>query len=114
MTWTPKGRRWIVEKARQSPPGTVQAADSGGHGVEVDLEKEPSEGEVFIYTIGGGGFVVKGTMLEAAQRLAVEEWPSFELAESGDKIILRSSQVVALRGGTSRRAKGTIGFTARH
>jgi hypothetical protein len=89
-------------------------AGVGGQGVEVDLEKEPSEGEVFIYTLGGGGFVVKGTMLEVAQRFAAEEWPSFELAESGDKIIVRSSQVVALRGGTTRRAKGAIGFTARH
>lgn len=79
--------------------------------MEVDTEKQPAEGEVFVFT-AGGGFVVKGSMLEVAQRLAVEEWPSFELAESGDKVIIRSAQVVALRGGTRAR-RGTIGFAPR-
>lgn len=76
--------------------------------VAVDPDQQPSEGEVLVSTIGGG-FVVRGSMLEVAQRLAAEEWPSFELADSGDKIIIRSSQVVALRGGTKPR-RGTIGF----
>jgi hypothetical protein len=76
--------------------------------LEVDVNKEPSQGEVMIFTVGGG-FVVKGSMLEVAQRLAAEDWPSFELAESGDTTIIRSSQVVALRGGTRSR-KGSIGF----
>jgi len=79
--------------------------------VAVDAGKEPSEGEVLVFTLGGG-FLVRGRMLEVAQRLAAEEWPPFELAETGDKIIIRSSQVVALREGTKPR-KGTIGF-ARH
>lgn len=78
--------------------------------VEVDAEKQPSEGEALIFTLGGG-FLVKGSMLEVAQRLAMEDWPSFELAESGDKIIIRSAQVVALRGGTKAR-KGHIGFAS--
>ena len=76
--------------------------------MEVDLSKEPSAGEVLVFT-QGGGFLVKGTMLEIAQRLAVEEWPSFELAESDDKVIIRAAQVVALREG-KRRQKGSIGF----
>lgn len=76
--------------------------------MDVDMDKEPGEGEVMIFT-NGGGFFVKGSMLEAAQRLSAEEWPTFELAESGDKIIIRSQQVVALRGGSKTR-RGTIGF----
>jgi len=78
--------------------------------VEVDAEKPPAEGEVMVFTIGGG-FVVKGTVHDAAQRFAAEEWPTFELAESGDRVIIRSSQVVALRGGT-RTKRGSIGFTS--
>lgn len=77
--------------------------------VAVDAEKQPSEGEVLVFTLGGG-FLVRGSMLEVAQRLAAEEWPSFELAETGDKVIIRSAQVVALRGGTKPH-RGTIGFT---
>lgn len=76
--------------------------------VEVDLTREPSEGEVLVFTLGGG-FVVKGSMLEVAQRFAAEDWPTFELAETGDKVIIRSSQVVALRGG-ARQHRGSIGF----
>jgi hypothetical protein len=77
--------------------------------VEVDAEKEPSEGEVLIFAVSGG-FLVKGTILETAKKLAAEEWPSFELAESGDTIIIRSSQVVAVRGGTKTTRRGHIGF----
>jgi len=80
--------------------------------VEVDADKEPSEGQVLIFT-ASGAFLVKGTMPEVAQRLAAEDWPSFELAESEDKVIIRSSQVVALRGGTKPSRKGHIGFAAR-
>lgn len=76
--------------------------------MEVDLSREPSEGEVLIFTIGGG-FVVKGSLLEIAKRLAAEEWPVLELAETEDKIIIRSEQVVALRGGTKPH-RGSIGF----
>ena len=76
--------------------------------MEVDLTKEPAEGEVMIFTVGGG-FIVKGSMPEVAKRLAVEEWPLFELSESNDKIILRSAQVVALREG-KRQHRGNIGF----
>jgi hypothetical protein len=85
------------------------ATRSGGDVVEVDPEKEPSQGEALIFT-NGGGFLVKGSMLEIAQRLAAEEWPTFELADSGDKVIIRSAQVIALRGGTRPR-RGHIGFT---
>ena len=80
--------------------------------VEVDADKEPSAGQVLIFT-AGGAFLVKGSMLEVAQRLAAEEWPSFELGESEDKIIIRSAQVVALRGGTQTKRKGAIGFGPR-
>lgn len=80
--------------------------------VEVDADKEPSEGQVLIFT-ASGAFLVRGTMLEVAQRLAAEDWPSFELAESEDKVIIRSLQVVALRGGTKPSRKGHIGFAAR-
>jgi len=79
--------------------------------VEVNLEKQPSEGEVFVFTVGGG-FVVRGTVSEVTQRLAAEEWPEFELAETGDSVVIRSSQVVALRGGT-RSKKSSIGFMHR-
>lgn len=76
--------------------------------MEVDLNKEPSVGEVLVFT-QGGGFLVKGSMHEVTQRLAAEEWPTFELAETEDKVVIRSGQVVALREG-KRRHKGTIGF----
>lgn len=77
--------------------------------VEVEDDKQAYEGETLIYTLGGG-FVVRGSMHDIAQRLAVEEWPTFELAESGDRIIIRSEQTVALRAGSKAR-KGHIGFT---
>jgi hypothetical protein len=76
--------------------------------LEVDLTKEPAAGEVLVFT-QGGGFLVKGSMREVAQRLAAEEWPTFELIESEDKVVIRSAQVVALREG-KRRHKGSIGF----
>lgn len=76
--------------------------------MEVDLSKEPAEGEVLIFT-SGGGFAVKGSVSDVAARLSQEEWPHFELAESGDPIVIRSSQVVALRGG-GRSRRGSIGF----
>ncbi|GAC1324605.1 MAG: hypothetical protein NVS2B16_27640 [Chloroflexota bacterium] len=76
--------------------------------MEVDTEKQPAEGEVMVITVAGG-FVVKGSVHDAAQRLSAEEWSTFELAESGDRVIIRSSQVVALRGGT-RTKRGSIGF----
>jgi hypothetical protein len=76
--------------------------------LEVDLNKEPSAGEVLVFT-QGGGFLVKGSVQDVAQRLAAEEWPTFELAESEDHVVIRSTQVVALREG-KRRPKGTIGF----
>ncbi|HEX6506278.1 MAG TPA: hypothetical protein VF221_01480 [Chloroflexota bacterium] len=79
--------------------------------VEVQEEQEPGEGETAIFTLGGG-FSVKGSIREIAQRLAAEEWPTFELAESEDSIIIRSSQVVALRGGSKHR-RGNIGFVPR-
>lgn len=81
--------------------------------MEVDLSKEPAEGEVLVFTVGGG-FLVKGSMPEATKRFAAEEWPLFELAESSDKIIIRSSQVVALREGSKSARKGTIGFVHGH
>lgn len=80
--------------------------------MEVDLNKEPAEGEVLMFTVGGG-FLVKGTMLDIAQRLSTEEWPSFELAESSDTVIVRSAHVVALREG-SKSHKGAIGFVHRN
>jgi hypothetical protein len=79
--------------------------------MEVNVDKEPSEGEVFIFTTAGG-FVVKGSASDASRRLLEEEWAHFELAESGDIIIIRSAQVVALRSG-SRSRRGSIGFVHR-
>lgn len=79
--------------------------------MEVNLEKEPSEGETLIFTLAGG-FLVKGTQLEAARKLAEEQWCHFDLAESGDRVIVRSEHVVALRGGTKAR-KTSIGFMHR-
>ena len=76
--------------------------------VDVDQDKVPSEGEILIFA-QGTGFYVKGTMLEVVRKLAEEDWPTFELTESGDKVIVRSSQVVALREG-SRKQRGAIGF----
>jgi hypothetical protein len=76
--------------------------------LEVDLTKEPSAGEVLVFT-QGGGFLVKGSMREVAERLSAEEWPTFELAESEDMVVIRSAQVVALREG-KRRQRGSIGF----
>ena len=79
--------------------------------MEINVDKEPAEGEVFIFTTGGG-FVVKGTASEASRRLSAEEWAHFELAESGDIVIIRSEQVVALRAGTKAK-RGSIGFVHR-
>ncbi|MDQ2742311.1 MAG: hypothetical protein M3Z66_08435 [Chloroflexota bacterium] len=79
--------------------------------MEVDTDKEPAEGEVFVFTTGGG-FVVKGSTHDVAQKLGAEDWPIFELAESGATVIIRSSHVVALRGG-SRNRRGAIGFVHR-
>lgn len=77
--------------------------------VEVTVEhEEPQEGEVLIVTLGGT-FLVKGTMHEIAQRLSLDEWPIFELAQTGDRVIIRTGQVVALREGTKPK-KGNIGF----
>jgi hypothetical protein len=80
--------------------------------MEVQTDQEPGEGETLIFTLGGG-FSVKGSIREVAQRLAAEDWPTFELSESADTVIIRSSQVVALRGGTKRN-KGSMGFVPRH
>jgi hypothetical protein len=77
--------------------------------VEVDVTKEPAEGEVMIFTVGGG-FVVKGSMPEIVKRLRAEEWAHFELSESNDTIIIRSEQVVALREGKKSRRGSGIGF----
>ncbi len=79
--------------------------------MEVDLDKTPAEGEVLIFTTGGG-FVVKGSVRNVAAKLTAEAWPDFELAESGDSVIIAAGQVVALRGG-NRRQRGTIGFVHR-
>lgn len=79
--------------------------------MEVNLEKEPSEGETLIFTTGGG-FLVKGSQMEAARKLAEEEWCHFDLAESGDRVIVRSQHVVALRGGTKSK-RTSIGFMHR-
>jgi hypothetical protein len=80
--------------------------------LEVQADQEPGEGETLIFTLGGG-FSVKGSIREVAQRLAAEDWPAFELSESADTVIIRSSQVVALRGGAKSR-KGGMGFVPRH
>jgi len=79
--------------------------------MDVDADRQPAEGEVTIYTVGGA-FVVRGTMPDIVQRLSTEEWPSFELAETGDHVVIRSSQSVALRAGTKHR-RGAIGFAQR-
>jgi hypothetical protein len=80
--------------------------------VDVQTDQEPGEGETLVFTLGGG-FSVKGAIREVAQRLTAEDWPAFELSESADTVIIRSSQVVALRGGT-RKSKGNMGFVSRH
>ena len=80
--------------------------------MEVQADQEPGEGETLIFTLGGG-FSVKGTVREVAQRLAGDDWPAFELSESADTVIIRSSQVVALRGGTKKN-KGSMGFVPHH
>jgi hypothetical protein len=80
--------------------------------MEIDLDKEPQEGEVLIFTLGGG-FSVKGTVKDVVHALSTEEWPTFALSESGAEVVLRSSHVVALRGGTQHK-RGSIGFVAGH
>lgn len=79
--------------------------------MEIPVDQEPAEGEVLIFTIGGG-FVVKGTLLEVAQKLTAEEWCHFELAESGDRIIIHAPHVIGLRGGQKPKHRA-IGFTSR-
>lgn len=79
--------------------------------MDVDVDRHPAEGEVYIFTTGGG-FVVRGAMGDVVARLSAAEWPDFELAESGDHVVVRSSQVVALRSGTKPR-RSTIGFVHR-
>ena len=79
--------------------------------MEIPVTQEPSEGEVLIFTTGGG-FVVKGTIQEVAQKLAAEDWCHFELAESEDRVIIQSTHVVGLRGGQKPKHKA-IGFVNR-
>lgn len=79
--------------------------------MEVDADKQPSEGEVLVYTTGGG-FVVKGSVREIADQLSGQDWTELELAESGDRVIVRGSQVIALRPGSKSR-RGSIGFVHR-
>jgi hypothetical protein len=79
--------------------------------MEINVDREPSDGEVYVFTTGGA-FVVNGSVRDITQKLAAEDWPSFELAESGDHVTIRSSQVVALRGGSKTR-KASIGFLHR-
>jgi hypothetical protein len=93
--------------------GHLEILDTGGRLVEVDLDQKPAEDEVLVFTAGGGGFVVKGSVEEVSKSLAESEWSTFELAESGDPIMLRSSQVVAMRGGESKHRRGAIGFVHR-
>lgn len=76
--------------------------------MEVDVERQPNEGEVYVITTGGA-FVVRGSVPDVSQKLMMEDWCHLELAESGDQVIVRSSQVVALRGG-SKPKRGTMGF----
>lgn len=80
--------------------------------MEVDLEKTPSAGEVFVFTVSGG-FVVKGSIDDVTATVSAEDWPTFELAGSGDTIVIRSSQVVALRGSESKQRRSNIGFVHR-
>jgi ApbE superfamily uncharacterized protein (UPF0280 family) len=89
---------------------TVVAGRPGGCTVEVDLDKTPQADEVQIFTVGGG-FSVKGTVEEVTKRLSSDEWAAFTLSESGGDVIIRSAQVVALRGGTSQK-RGSIGFVS--
>lgn len=77
--------------------------------MDVGIEQEPAEGETVVLT-DAGGFQVKGSMREVADRIAGEEWVWLELAESGDRIMLRSDKVVALRGGTGKK-RSVIGLT---
>lgn len=81
---------------------------AGECNLNVDPDRVPEEGEVVVFTLGGA-FYVRGSMLDVAQRFSAEDWPSFELVESGDKVIIRSTQVVAMRGGSGRH-RGHIGF----
>jgi hypothetical protein len=76
--------------------------------MEVSGDKEPAEGEVYVFTTGGG-FVVKGTAQDVSRRLSEEEWAHFELAESGDPVLIRAAHVIALRTGTKPK-RGSIGF----
>ncbi|MGH2449565.1 MAG: hypothetical protein ACRDFS_13315 [Chloroflexota bacterium] len=80
--------------------------------MEVDVQHAPADGETLVFTIGGA-FSVKGSTESIISKLTSEEWPSFELSETGDKVVIRSDRVVAVRGGTrSRRAN--IGLTPTH
>lgn len=79
--------------------------------MEVGVDHEPSEGEVLIFT-QGGGFLVKGTISQVTRRLTEEEWAHFELAETADHVVIRSAQVVALREG-SKSHRSSIGFVHR-
>lgn len=76
--------------------------------MEVDLSKEPAEGQVMVFT-SSGAFLVGGSVREIADKLNTDEWATFRLAESDDKIMIRSSRVVALREG-KRAPRHAIGF----
>ncbi|HZU12591.1 MAG TPA: hypothetical protein VFB58_07100 [Chloroflexota bacterium] len=76
--------------------------------MEVDVSKEPAEGQVMVFT-AGGGFLVNGSVRDIAEKLNADDWATFQLAESQDKIMIRSAQVVALREG-QRGRRHAIGF----
>ena len=77
--------------------------------MDIDVQKTPGEGEVMIFTIAGA-FSVKGSIREVMDRLGGEDWATFELSESGDKVTIRTMHVVGLRGGEQRK-RAHIGLT---
>jgi hypothetical protein len=55
-----------------------------------------------------GSFTVEGSVQETVSRLASEEWPVFSTADVGETLMVRSSEVVAVKHVSA--AKGTLGF----
>ena len=93
-------------------PACTKRYEETGVEVDVDLDKQPAEGEALIIS-QGGAFLVKGSMREVAAKLEAESWANFELAESSDPILIRTAQVVAVRGGVKAHRRSAIGFAAR-
>jgi len=74
-----------------------------------DQRETETDSACLIFT-PGGSFKVAGSVHDALRKLAAEEWPMFSLADGGDQLVIRSSEVAAIQH--VRGLRGALGFRA--